>query len=575
MSDVITMQVIRYAMEQIADEMGHTLVRTGRSTIITEIKDVSCIVADPKGQTVAQAHHTPSLLAGFEITMKELTKTYAAESLSSGDVIICNDPYRGGQHIMDLYAISPVFHADELVGFVGNIAHHSDLGGMSAGGVAGGVREIYLEGLRLPMVKLYKAGAEDPEIVGIIANQIRVPDKTLGDIRAQVASVNLGAKKLDALYRRYGKATLQTACTELLNYSERRMRQGLAQIAKGIYGGDDLIDDDGVNDEPIRVSVKVTIDGDRCTVDLSDSDPQVEGNVNSPIANTHAAVYYAMIAVVDPHLPPNSGAYRPIEVVTKKGTVVDPILPGAVAARTNCSQKIVEAMFRALSKVVPNRVTAGSHGQITTCGFAGRDPSTGERWIFTDIQGGGNGARPYADGNDGQDSHLPRFMNTPVEAIEQRYPIRVERYAFVPNSGGAGTFRGSLALQRDIRVLADRVSFARYGDRHKFAPQGLFGGKEGTRGRFLLNPGTPQERVLKSKGLDELKENDLVSLTLPGGGGYGDPRDRSFDAIDRDLADGKVSPGAAECDYRVVVDPATGLIDRHATEIRRRQEPAK
>jgi N-methylhydantoinase B len=259
MSDLVTMQVIRYALEQVADEMGYTLVRTGRSTIITEIKDISCVITDAKGQTVAQAHHTPSLLAGFEITMRELVKEYKPRDLAPGDVIITNDPYTGGQHIMDLYAIAPVFHKGELIGFVGNITHHSDLGGVAAGGVAGGIREIYLEGLRLPFVKIMKRGVEDKEIVGIIANQIRLPDLTLGDIRAQISSLMVGAERLDRLYTRYGKDTLQRACRDLLDYSERRMRQGLKDLPNCTVEAEDFIDDDGISDRPIRIKVKLTI----------------------------------------------------------------------------------------------------------------------------------------------------------------------------------------------------------------------------------------------------------------------------------------------------------------------------
>ena len=565
MTDMITMQVIRYGLEQIADEMGYTLVRTGRSTIITEIKDISCVVTDAAGQTVAQAHHTPSLLAGFEITMRELVAAYGAEDLTAGDVIITNDPYKGGQHIMDLYAIAPVFVAGSLVGFVGNIAHHSDLGGVAAGGVAGGIREIYLEGLRLPMVKVVKAGVEDREIIDIIHNQIRVPDKTLGDIRAQISSLMVGVERLDALHRRYGTDVVTQACNDLLDYSERRMRSGLAAIADGEYRAEDFIDDDGINDEPIRVEVNIRISRDRVSVDLSGSDPQAEGNTNSTIANTHAAIYYVMIAVVDPHMPPNSGCYRPIEVITKPGTVVHPLPPGAVAARTNCSQKIVEAMFVALSQVVPDRVTAGSHGQITTCGFGGMDPRSGERFIYTDIQGGGNGGRPGKDGADGQDSHLPRFMNTPVEAVETRFPVRIERYEFIPDSSGAGEFRGSLALRRDIRLLSDDVSFARYADRHKIPPRGLFEGHSGAPGGIVLNPDTEHERQLPSKGLDTLTAGDLVSLRLPGAGGYGAPAARTLDAIDRDLRDEKISADKAVADYGVVVKEDGGAVDREAT----------
>ena len=549
MTDVITMQVIRYGLEQVADEMGNTLVRTGRSTIITEIKDISCVVTDARGQTVAQAHHNPSLLAGFEITMRELVSAYPPERLAPGDVIITNDPYRGGQHIMDLYAISPAFHDGRLIGFVGNITHHSDLGGVAAGGVAGGVREIYLEGLRLPMVKLYKAGREDEDIVGIIANQIRVPDKTLGDIRAQVASLMVGVERLGRLFRRYGEATMRSACAELLDYSERRMRRGLAALPAGTYEAEDFIDDDGVNDRPIRIEVKLTIGRDEVVVDLTGSDPQAEGNTNSTLANTHAAAYYVMIAVVDPGIPPNSGCYRPIKVLTRKGSIVDPLPPGAVAARTNASQKIVEAMLRALAPAVPRRVTAGSHGQVSTCGFGGRHPGTGVPFVYTDIQGGGSGARPYRDGRDGQDSHLPRFMNTPIEVLERQFPVRIERYEFIRDSGGPGMYRGGLALRRDVRLLADRVSFARYADRHKFAPQGLFGGMSGARGAILLNPGAPTERSLASKGLDTLRAGDVVSIRLPGAGGYGDPRLRDRALVRADVRDGKISRESACRDY--------------------------
>ena len=428
----------------------------------------------------------------------------------------------------------------------------------------------------MPMVKLVKRGVEDREIFGIIANQIRVPDKTLGDIRAQISSLMVGVDRVDRLFRKYGRDTVQTACADLLDYSERRMRQGLQSIPPGVYFGEDFIDDDGISDRPIRVAVKLTIDGDRAVVDLTESDPQAEGNTNSTIANTYAAAYYVMIAVVDPQMPPNSGCYRPIEVLTKPGTIVDPLPPGAVAARTNCSQKIVEALLRALAPAVPGRVPAGGHAQITTCAFGGYDPETKERFVFTDIQGGGNGGRPYADGSDGQDSHLPRFMNTPVEAVEQRFPIRIERYELIPDSGGAGKFRGSLALRRDIRVLTGPVSFARYGDRHTIAPPGLFGGHAGTTGRFDLNPETNHARVLRSKGLDTLQANDLIRLTLPGAGGYCDPKERDLDALDRDLMDGKVTPAAVEREYSVVIDHTGSHIDRLATEhLRAEATPAK
>jgi len=565
-ADPITMQVLRYAMEQIADEMGYTLVRTARSTIIKEIKDISCAVFDRNGNTVAQAHHAPMLLTGFELGMRALVKKYRPEDLHEGDVIIFNDPYAGGQHVMDLVTFAPVHYQGELVGFVGSIAHHSDMGGAAPGGTAGGLTEIYLEGLRLPMIKLYKRGAEDPELFGILANNIRVPDKTLGDIRAQAAANFVGVRRMQEIVGKYGPEVVQQCLDMLLDHSEARIRAGLRAFPDGTYTGVDYVDDDGFTDEPIRLQVNVHKQGDTATVDFDGTAKQVRGNINCPIATVHAAVYYALIAVIDPHVPPNSGCYRPFTVHAEEGLIVNPRMPAAVGARTNTSQKIAEAMMLALSQAAPERVMAGCHGQITNCGFSGYHPVTGKRFVYIDIQGGGAGARPTKDGRDGQDSHLARFKNTPIEAVELEYPVRIERYEFIQDTGGPGRFRGALGQRRDIRVLIDDVSFARYGDRQRFGPFGLFGGKEGAKGRFVLNPDTPDEQPLKSKGLNTLRAGDVVSLRLPGAGGYGDPLTRDPALVLRDVRDGKVSVEAARSEYGVVIDPQTMTVDAGETE---------
>jgi N-methylhydantoinase B len=552
--DPILMQVLRYAMEQIADEMGHTLIRTARSTIIKEVKDIACAVFDRNGNTIAQAHHAPMLLTGFEIGMRALRKKFGDDELDEGDVIIFNDPYIGGQHVMDLVTFAPVKHRGALVGFVGSMAHHADMGGAAAGGTQGGLTEIYLEGLRFPMVKLYKKGKEDAELFGILNNNIRVPDKTLGDIRAQASADFVGARRLQELFERYAPEVVQLHMDALLDYSEKRIRAGLQKIPDGTYSGVDYVDDDGLTDKPIKLQVNVIKEGDRAIVDFEGTDAEVPGNVNCPIATVHAAVYYALIAVVDPHVPPNSGCYRPFEVRAREGLVVNPRPPRACGARTQVSQKITEAMLLALASALPDRVMAGSHGQITNCGFSGYDPVTGKRFVYIDIQGGGAGARWCKDGRDGQDSHLARFMNTPIEAVELEFPMRIERYEFIADTGGAGKFRGALGLRRDIRSLVDELSFARYGDRQKFGAFGLFGGKEGAKGKFILNPDTPEERQLKSKGLDKLKKGDVVSLRLPGAGGYGEPHERDPQAVLRDVRDGKVSLQGAESDYGVKVE---------------------
>jgi N-methylhydantoinase B len=547
------MQVIRYALEQVADEMGYTLVRTARSTIIKEIKDISCAVFDRHGNTVAQAHHAPMLLTGFELGMRALRARYTDQDLDDGDIIAFNDPYAGGQHIMDLVTFAPVKLDGQLVGFVGSIAHHSDMGGAAPGGTAGGLTEIYMEGLRLPFIKLFKKGQEDSELFGILENNIRVPDKTLGDIRAQASANFVGARRVKEVVSKYSPEVVDQCLAMLLNASEARIRSALKDIPDGTYSGEDWVDDDGFSDQPIHLQVNIHKKGDAVTVDFEGTAKQVKGNINCPIATVHAAVYYALIAVVDPHVPPNSGCYRPFTINAKQGLIVNPNMPAAVGARTNTSQKITEAMMLALSRALPERVMAGSHGQITNCGFSGYHPETGKRFVYIDIQGGGAGARPMKDGRDGQDSHLARFKNTPVEAVELEYPVRIERYEFIPDTGGAGKFRGALAVRRDIRMLIDDITWARYGDRQRFAPFGLFDGLEGSKGQFVLNPDTDSERVMKSKGLDTLENGDVVSLQLPGAGGYGDPKQRNRQALLRDVLDGKVSREHAKSDYGIEV----------------------
>jgi N-methylhydantoinase B len=565
-ADSITMQVIRYAMEQAADEMGRTLVRTARSTIIKEIEDMTCSIFDRHGNTIAQAHHAPMLLTGFELGMRALVERYKPEDLDEGDLIMFNDPYAGGQHVMDMVTFAPAHYKGELVGFTGSIAHHSDMGGAVPGGTAGGLTEIYLEGLRFPMVKLYKKGEEDAELFGILENNIRVPDKTLGDIRAQASADFVGAQRLRDIFDKYGVDVVSKCQEMLLDYSESRIRAGLRDMPDGTFSGVDWVDDDGFSDEPIKLQVNIHKRGDEVTVDFDGTAKQVKGNINCPIATVHAAVYYALIAVIDPHVPPNSGCYRPFTVEAERGLIVNPVMPAAVGSRTNTSQKITEAMMLALSQAVPERVQAGCHGQITNCGFSGYHPRTGKRFVFIDIQGGGAGARPTKDGRDGQDSHLARFKNTPIEAVELEYPVRIRRYEFIPDSGGAGKYRGGLTVRRDIEVLTDDVSLARYADRQRFGPFGLFGGKEGSKGKFLLNPDTPQEEHLKSKGLDILNEGDVVSLRLPGAGGYGDPLERDPELLLQDVRDGKVTLESAREDYSVVIDPKSLKIDEAATK---------
>jgi N-methylhydantoinase B len=331
----------------------------------------------------------------------------------------------------------------------------------------------------------------------------------------------------------------------------------------------DHLDDDGIVDQPVRVQVNVHIRGDSMQVDFDGTAPQTRGNVNCPWACTQGGVFYTMVGITDPYIALNSGVFRPITVESKPGLVTNPLPPAGVTARSQTMTKVTEAMLKAMSTVVPGRVVSGSHGQACTNSFSGIHPETGRRFSYIEIQGGGAGARPTKDGPDGQDLHLGRFMNTPVEAAELENPVMIERYGFIPDSGGAGKHRGGLSLRRDIRFLTD-VTWARYSDRQKFEPQGLFGGLPGTKGSLILNPDTPSETRCRSKGVDQIKAGDLLSIRLPGSAGYGDPTERPAEKIRWDVLNGKVSIESARENYRVAFHSDLTIDEARTSEMRKK-----
>jgi N-methylhydantoinase B len=548
-ADAVTMQVIRYGLDAIADDMGYNLMRMGRTTIVKEIMDINCAVLDASGGILAQAHLCPLMMFSLPTTATNMLKHI--DTFEEGDVIICNDPYLGGQHLLDMQFFSPVLFDGKVIAFVANIAHQLDMGGSVPGGVAGGLTEIYQEGLRLPFVKLYRGGVEDRQIFNIISKNIRVPEKTLEDFRAQAATTVGGVQRVKGLVAKYGVETF-LKCTEmLLDYGEDLVRKAFTAMPDGDYTGSDYVDDDGISDEPFKVQINVHIKGDEMFVDFQGTSSQAQGNINCPWSCTQGGVFYTIVGIVDPYMVVNSGTFRPIHVASDVGLITNPSPPAGVTARSQVMTKITEAMLKAMSTVVPSRVVSGSHGQACTCSFSGVYPETGKRFTYIEIQGGGAGARHNKDGPDGQDLHLGRFLNTPVEAAEIENPVMIERYEFIPDSGGAGEHRGGLSLRRDTRFLTD-VTWARYSDRQKFKPQGLFGGKEGTKGELVLNPGTAGEQKQKSKGVTKLKAGDVLSIRLPGSGGYGDPIKRDPEKIRWDVLNAKVSLESAKDDYLVI-----------------------
>jgi len=570
-ADPVTMQVIRYGLEAIADDMGYNLMRMGRTTIVKEIMDINCAVLDATGGILAQAHLCPLMMFSLPTTAANMLKDAEEfnEEFEEGDVIICNDPYLGGQHLLDMQFFSPVFLDGQLIAFVANIAHQLDMGGAVPGGVAGGLTEIYQEGLRVPFVKLYRRGKEDRKIFDFIGRNIRIPEKTLEDFRAQAATTVGGAKRVQSLVAKYGLGVYRECTGMLLDYAEDMVRRAFRAIPDGDYTGVDYLDDDGITTDPLKVQVNVHLRGDEMKVDFKGTSPQAKGNINCPWSCTQGGVFYTIVGIVDPYMVVNSGTFRPIHVESEEGLITNPRPPAGVTARSQTMTKITEAMLKAMSEAVPNRVVSGSHGQACTCSFNGIHPEMGKRFSYIEIQGGGAGARPDKDGPDGQDLHLGRFMNTPVEAAELENPVMIEHYGFIPDSGGAGKYRGGLSFRRDIRFFTD-VTWARYSDRQKFSPQGLFGGKEGTRGELILNPGTPKEQKQKSKGVTQLKAGDVLSIRLPGSGGYGDPRERDAERVRWDVLNGKISFESARENYKVVLDPDLSVNVEETRKLRSR-----
>lgn len=536
----IQSQVVRFALELVAEDMATTLMRTARSTVIKEVQDLSCALYDRHGRVVVQSSHAPMLLAGSTLTIGEALKAMAKRPVEPGDLLIANDPYRGGQHLMDVAIIAPVFRDGALVGYVGSVAHHSDLGGASPGGVAGGLRDVFSEGLCFPFLKLYQRGVENPDLFGMIEANIRAPHKTLGDIRAQAASCLTGVRRYLEVIDRFGLDVIERSGDLLIRESEDRLRAGLARLPDGTFTGEDVVDDDGISDQPIPIRVTIEKRGANVVVDLTRCGDQVAGNINCPLATTLAAVQYVFVLALDKRVAPNHGCFQVLDIRTRKGSVVDPNRPAGVSARTNVSLKVQEATLMAVARMLPGEIMAPSHGQISHVAFVGTNPETGRAYVYNDIFGGGSGARPMKDGRDAQDTHLARFMNTPTEMIEHEYPVRVHSYALVPDSGGPGTHRGALGVMRDVEVLTERAVFSRYGDRQKNPVKGAAGGGEGKPGAFILNPAGAARRLV-SKGVDELKRGDVVRIVTPGGGGYGPPAGRAIAALARDLADGKLT----------------------------------
>ncbi|MFB6267515.1 MAG: hydantoinase B/oxoprolinase family protein [Halodesulfurarchaeum sp.] len=547
--DPVTLEVLRNAFTSVAEEMSANLIRTSYSPNIKEREDASCAVFDGDGRMLAQAENIPVHLGAMPHSVRACIEAVGAEEFQPGDTVIHNSPFRGGAHLPDITFVSPVFIEEELRAYVANRAHHADVGGARAGSVAAGSTSIYGEGLQIPPVRLFEGGSLNEDVLALLTENVRTPTEREGDLRAQQAANETGRRRFRALVEKHGLETVEAAANDVQGYSETRMRSAIEALPGGQHTFTDVMDGDGTGERDIEIVAEVTIGTDSIAVDFAGSSDQVPGPINAPIAVTTSATYYTIRALTDPDIPPNHGCYRPISITAPEGSIVNARRPAAVVGgNLELSQRIVDVILGAMDEAGIEGTIAAANGSMNNVTFGGTDPDTGEPYTFYETIGGGYGARRHSDGVDGVHAHMTNTQNTPVEALELAYPLRVHRYSLRQDTGGAGTHRGGLGIRRDIEVLGHEAEFSLLSERREHAPYGLEGGESGSRGddRLLVDG---ESRALDGKITIDLEPGTVVSIRTPGGGGFGPPADRSPAAIETDLKEERISQATAAESY--------------------------
>lgn len=520
MFDPIRLEVLRNALEATAQEMGVVLKCTAFSPNIKERMDASCAIFDADAALVAQAEHVPVHLGSM---LKAVGPTLAGmPPLKEGDVVIVNDPFVAGAHLPDITLIAPVFAEGRLVAHVASRAHHSDVGGMEPGSMPGSSIEIFQEGLIIPPVLLYAGGVEREDIMRLVLANVRTPEERRGDLNAQLAALRIGETRLQEMAARFGVDGLKDGLAAILAYSERRMLKRLAELPPGRYEAEDWLDDDGYSPEKVLIKVSVDVAPDRLVFDFAGTAPQRRGNVNAVAPMTHSAVFYAIKILTDATLPPNAGVLRPVEIRIPKGSFLDAQPPAAVCAgNTETTQRIADTVLRAFSRIAPERIAAASQGTMNLIGVGGRDPRSGRPYTYIETIGGGQGGRPYGPGMHGVHANMSNTLNTPVEALEISYPLRVERYELREGSGGEGRNAGGEGLIRAVTAVGHEARVSLQSDRRITGPYGLHGGMSGATGRNSVIDRNGESRPLSGKGSVTLAPGETVVVETPGGGGWG------------------------------------------------------
>ena len=542
--DAIDLEIIRNALVAAAEEMSVTIWRTSRSPVVRDILDYSTAIFDADGRSTAQAARMPVHLNSMASCLLDVLKDHIRiEDWHEGDVVITNDPYSGGQHLPDILAFKPVFLDGRRIAIVGALVHHLDVGGGAPGSYHAGATEIFQEGVRIPPLKIDEAGRRNQAVIRLLLHNTREPEKVGGDFASQLAALDIGAESLKAIGRRYGADTLARASQRIQSQSEDAMRAAIAGMPDGTYHFEDFVDDDGIDlDTPLRIRLALTVDGDEIAIDLSGSSRQATGPVNCTYNMTYSAVVCGVMMSIGTEIPANAGCYRPIRITAPAGLCVNASPPAPVANRMAVGHRIVNAVMGAFAAALPERVPAAYYGVSYVYAFNAH-MADGTRSVYFDLECGGWGAHPEADGANAFSCGFHNIANAPIELLENDYPVTFQRYGLVPDSGGDGRMRGGLGLERSFRIDAPSGTFTCNFDRFRYPPYGLAGGAPGAVGRMRLRRAGDDEPVdlgSKISGLP-VREGDILSLTTSGGGGFGDPAARAPDARAADRAGGYVT----------------------------------
>jgi len=569
--DPITREIMQNALAAAADEMAMALYRTAYSTIVRDCLDYSTSLCDADGEMIAQGVTIPLHLGSVPFAMETLFAKFG-DAIEEGDVFILNDPFEGGMHIPDIFIVKPVFWEGTRIAFAVSTAHHLDMGGRLPGSSACDNTEIFQEGLRLPWLKLYRRGVAEEAIFEIIRVNVRVPQMTLGDLRAQLAACHIGERAVHDLIKRYGPATF-SACTEaLINYTERLVRAEIASWPDGSYSFTDYMDSDGVGGPPVKLQVTITVKGDALTADFTGTAPQVRGAINNTLSFTASVVALCVRSALKEDIPNTAGMFKPLKIIAPPGTVVNGVMPAASSMRGITGFRLVDTVFGALAQLLPDRILAAGEGGNTLVVIGGQNPDR-TPYVFYELLSGTWGARPDRDGNDGLCNPANVASNIPIEEAECGYPVRIERYGLVQDSGGPGQYRGGLGIEREWRLLDGKAHLAIRSDRRDHLPYGLYGGSSGTGSINILHH-AEEDEVLMTMISTSIQADERIYHRQAGGGGWGKALKRDPSAVAEDVKNDKVSLAAARRDYGVVLNEDTLGVDENATATLR-QEMAK